>query len=438
MNETVPVAEATSDEAVLPERVQAALGRLVGAAKEGLLALSVEVGLGVLLELLEEEVEGVVGPKGRWNPDRTAVRHGHESGEVTLGGRRVQVKRPRARTADGDAEVPLKTYEHFAERDQLEEVVLERMLAGVSTRRYRRAQEPVGPEVETDARSTSKSAVSRTFVHRTRQLLWNLMNRPLSDLRLAVIMLDGIELHGRTNIVALGITTAGEKLALGVWDGSTENAAVASALLSDLVDRGLDVEQGMLFVIDGSKALRKAIRQVFGNDVPVQRCVQHKERNVLDHLPERDRQPIKARLRAAWKETDHDRALEQLTRLADELDHSHPGAAASLREGMQETLTVTRLGITGKLKLTLQSTNPCESMISTVRVIHRNVKNWSSGDMCLRWTAAGMLEAETRFRKVQGYRGLANLAIAIEHDLLRRRQQTGRATIEEEAATLTM
>ena len=142
---------------------------------------------------------------------------------------------------------------------------------------------------------------------------------------------------------------------------------------------------------------------------------------MLDHLPERDRDPVKARLRRAWKETDHDAALEQLTALALELDHTHPGAAASLREGMEETLTVTRLGITGKLKHTLQSTNPIESMISTVRVIHRNVKHWSSGEMCLRWTAAGMLEAETRFRKVQGYRGLANLAVAIERDLIRRR-----------------
>ena len=275
MKSNVPVAEATRDEAVLPERVREALGQLVGAAKEGLLALSVEVGLGVLSELLEQEVGELVGPKGKWNRERSAVRHGHEDGEVTLGGRRVPVRRPRVRTADGESEVPLATYEHFADRDQLEEVVLERMLAGVSTRRYRRAQEPVGVEVETDARSTSKSAVSRTFVHRTRQQLWNLMNRPLADLRLAVMMLDGIELHGRTNIVALGITTTGEKLALGLWDGSTENATVAAALLADLVDRGLDVEQGMLFVIDGSKGLRKAIRQVFGNDVPVQRCVQH-------------------------------------------------------------------------------------------------------------------------------------------------------------------
>jgi putative transposase len=417
----VPVAEAINDEAVLPERVQEALGQLVGAAREGLLALSVEVGLGVLGELLEQEVDELVGPKGKHDPDRTAVRHGHENGQVTLGGRRVPVERPRARTADGESEVPLSTYDHFAGRDPLAGVVLERMLAGVSTRQYRRVQEPVGEQVEADARSTSKSAVSRTFVQRTRDQLWKLMNRPLSDLRLAVMMLDGIELHGRTNIVALGISTEGDKLALGLWDGSTENATVAGALLSDLVDRGLDVEQGMLFVIDGSKALRKAIRQVFGNDVPVQRCVQHKQRNVLDHLPERDREPVKARLRKAWAETDHDLALEQLNAVAIELDRAHPGAAASLREGMEETLTVTRLGITGKLKLTLQSTNAIESMISTVRVIHRNVKHWSSGEMCLRWTAAGMLEAETRFRKVPGYRGLAHIAVAIEHDLTRRR-----------------
>ena len=333
MSQTVPVAQATSDEAVLPDRVQEALGELVGAAKEGLLALSVEVGLGVLRELLEEEVDELVGPKGKHNPDRSAVRHGHEHGEVTLGGRRVQVRRPRVRTADGESELPLSTYEHFADRDPLEGVVLERMLAGVSTRQHRRAQEPVGEQVESEARSTSKSAASRMFVARTHQQLWRLMNRPLSDLRLAVIMLDGIELHGYTNIVALGITTEGEKLALGLWEGSSENAAVAAALLSDLVDRGVDVEQGLLFVIDGSKALRKAIRRVFGNDVPVQRCVQHKERNVLDHLPERDRPAVKTRLRRAWKETNHTSALEQLNTLALELDHAHPGAAASLREG---------------------------------------------------------------------------------------------------------
>jgi putative transposase len=220
------------------------------------------------------------------------------------------------------------------------------------------------------------------------------------------MMLDGLELKGRMMIVALGITTEGVKIPLGLWEGSTENATVATALLSDLVERGLDPEQGMLFVLDGSKALRKAVRSVFGQ-VPVQRCIRHKERNVMHHLPERDRPPIKARLRKAWAETDYDRALEQLQRLADELEHTHPGAAGSLREGMTETLTVTRLRIKG----TLESTNPCESMIDTVRTTQRNVKNWSSGEMGLRWTAAGMLEAEKQFRKVIGYTDLPRLAI---------------------------
>ena len=416
MKETVLVAQATDDEVVLPERVREALGELVGAAREGLLALSVGVGLGVLTEMLEEEVDEVVGPKGKWNPERTAVRHGHEDGEVTLGGRRVEVRRPRVRTADGESEVKLASYEHFADRDPLRRVVLERMLAGVSTRRYRRTQEPVGEEVEVEARSTSKSSVSRTFVERTRHALAELMSRQLADLRLAVMMIDGIELKERMMIVALGITTEGVKIPLGLWEGSTENATVATALLSDLVERGLDPEQGMLFVIDGSKALRKAVRTVFG-EVPVQRCVRHKERNVIRHLAERDRPPVLGRMRRAWAETDYHRAREQLTRLADELDHTHPGAAGSLREGLEETLTVIRLGIKGKLKRTLESTNPCESMIDCVRTTQRNVKRWSSGEMGLRWTAAGTLEAEKQFRKVVGYTQLPQLAIAIERPL---------------------
>jgi putative transposase len=416
----VPLAQASMDEVVLPERVQEALGQLVGAAREGLLALSVGVGLGVLAELLEEEVVEVVGPRGRHDPERVAVRHGHESGEVTLGGRRVGVERPRVRSADGREEVRLQTYEHFADRDQLARIVLERMLAGVSTRRYRRTQEPVGSEVEQTARSTSRSAVSRTFVERTRRALGELMSRRLDDVRLAVMMLDGLELKGRTNIVALGISTDGVKIPLGLWEGSTENATVATALLSDLVERGLDPEQGILFVTDGAKALRKAIRSVFG-EVPVQRCIRHKERNVLAHLPERDRPAVKARLRRAWAEPDQTRALEQLQLLAGELERTHPGAAGSLREGMEETLTLTRLGIRGNLKRTLESTNPCESMIEIVRRTQRNVKRWSSGEMGLRWTAAGMLEAERQFRRIIGYSDLAKLIAAIEPDLGHRR-----------------
>ncbi len=401
----------------LPERVQEALGELARAAKEGLLALSVGVGLGVLAEMMEEEVDEVVGPRGKHDRDRTAVRHGREAGEVTLGARRVSVERPRVRTADGSAEVSLETYAHFADRDALSRSVLERMLCGVSTRRFHRTQEPVGEQVEAEARSTSKSAVSREFVARTAENLAALMSRRLDDVRLAVLMLDGVELKGRCCVVALGITTEGEKVALGLWEGSTENAAVATALLADLVDRGLDTAQGVLVVIDGAKALRRAVRDVLGERTPVQRCVRHKERNVLDHLPERDRPAVKRRLRAAWALDDHNQALERITGLAGELERSRPGAAASLREGLEETLTVTRLGVRGALRKTLQSTNPCESMIECVRRSSRNVKRWQSGEMCLRWTAAGMLEAERQFRRIIGYRDLAKLANAVEREL---------------------
>jgi transposase-like protein len=432
--ETVSLGPAVlASEAVLPLRVQEALGELVGVAKEGLLALSVGVGLGVLAELMEEEVVEVVGAKGKHDPERAAVRHGHEAGEVTLGGRRVAVERPRVRSADGQAEVRLATYEYFADRDPLTRSVLERMLAGVSTRRYRRTQEPVGSPVERAARSTSRSAVSRTFVERTRRSLGELMSRRLDDVRLAVMMIDGLELQGRCCVVALGITTEGVKIPLGLWEGSTENATVATALLSDLVERGLDPEQGILFVIDGAKALRKAVRNVFG-DAPVQRCLRHKERNVIDHLPERERPAVKQRLRRAWALDDHARALDQLQRLAGELDRSYPGAAGSLREGMDETLTLTRLGVTGSLRRTLESTNPCESMIEIVRRTQRNVKRWSSGEMALRWTAAGMLEAERQFRKIIGYRDLATLIVAIERDHDPRRHSDTAHTARKEAA----
>src|SRR5215210_3487320 len=421
--------------AQLPERVQEALGELAGAAKEGLLALSVGVGLGVLAELMAEEVDDVVGPKGRHDPGRSAVRHGHEGGEVTLGGRRVGVARPRVRATDGSGEVALQTYRHFADRDPLTALVLEQMLAGVSTRRFARTREPVGEAVTEAERSTSKSAVSREFVARTGEHLKTLMSRCLDDVRLAALMLDGIELKGRCCVVALGITTDGVKVPLGLWDGSTENKTVARHLLADLVERGLDVEQGVLVVLDGGKALRAAVREVLG-PVPVQRCIRHKERNVLDHLPERDRPTVKRRLRAAWKLTDHAAALDRLGVLAGELERSHPGAAASLREGLEETVTLQRLGIDGQLWRTLSSTNPIESMIEICRRTSRNVKHWSSGDMCLRWTAAGMLEAERQFRRIIGYQHLARLAVAVERDVTAQRATMALPTPTEPAATL--
>jgi len=247
-------------------------------------------------------------------------------------------------------------------------------------------------------------------------------------------MLDGLELKGRCCVVALGVSTDGVKVPLGLWGGSTENTTICRELLADLVHRGLDCEQGVLVVLDGAKALRAAVNAVLGQ-VPVQRCVRHKERNVLDHLPERDRPAVKRRLRAAWKLTDHDAARERLQALAGELERSHPGAAASLREGLSETVTLQRLGVHPQLWRSLSSTNPIESMIGICRSTSRNVKRWQNGDMCLRWTAAGMLEAEHQFRKIIGYQHLATLAIAVERDLAAQRTPTTTPTISPPSTT---
>ena len=291
---------------------------------------------------------------------------------------------------------------------------MDRMLAGVSTRRFQSVGEPVGEEVEQASTSTGKSTVSEVFIERTRTALGELMGRRLDDVRVAVMMLDGLEIAGRTHIVALGISTEGVKIPLGLWEGSTENATLARTLLADLVDRGLDPEQAILFVIDGGKALRRAIKDVFGERALVHRCQRHKERNVCDLFPERDRPQVLAKIRGAWALKDPDLAEQRLELLASELDHTWPDAAASLREGMSETLTLMRLGITGQLAKTLGSTNPCESMIEIVRRTQRNVKRWQDGDMRKRWTAAGMLVAEQQFRRITGYRDLAKLVIAIE------------------------
>jgi transposase-like protein len=242
-----------ASESPLPAKVQEALGELIGAAREGLLALSVGVGLGVVHELMELEVDEVVGPKGKHDPDRTAKRHGHEDGSMTLGSRRVAVRRPRMRTADDEHELPVESYGYFADRDPLTRAVMDRMLAGVSTRRFVVVGEPVGKEVDRSASATSKTSVSEMFVERTRTALGELMGRRLDDVRLAVMMLDGLEIAERVHVVALGISTDGVKIPLGLWEGSTENATLARTLLADLVDRGLDPDQAILFVVDGGR-----------------------------------------------------------------------------------------------------------------------------------------------------------------------------------------
>jgi transposase-like protein len=400
-------------ELVLPERVTIALAELAGAAREGLLALAVGTGLGVLGSLLDADVERLVGPKGRHQPGRSAVRHGSQPGKVTLGGRRVRVDRPRVRRADGTAELPLPTWQAFASTELLDQLALERMLAKLSTRCYRHGLEPVGSQVEHAATGTSRSAVSRRFVAATEHALAQLLAADLSGLDLVALMLDGIRVAEHTCVVALGITIDGTKVPLALAEGATENATVVRDLLASLRDRGLEVTRPILVVLDGAKALRRAVDDVFDHPV-VQRCQLHKLRNVCDRLPAALASTVAKRMRRAYHHADALAAEADLEALARELDRSHPGAASSLREGLAETLTVIRLGVPPTLARTLRSTNSIESMIAICRDHAANVKRWQDGQMVLRWVAAGMGEAANQFRRVNGYLHLPALRSALD------------------------
>jgi putative transposase len=411
---TIRVAD-TADAVVLPElpeEIALAMADIARAAREGLLAMSVAAGMAVMAAMFEAEITEACGSKGKHNRGRAAVRHGAGKGSVTLGGRRVAVTRPRARSIDGH-EVPLTAYAHFAAEDMLTQVVMERMLAGLATRRHARTGEPVGAQVDQEAKSTSRSAISRRFVRQTETALGELMSRDLSELDIKVLMLDGEHMAERCVVVALAITADGTKVPVGLWDGSTENKTVVRALLADLVDRGLTFDDGLLVVLDGAKALAAAVREVFGAKALIQRCTLHKRRNVADHLPDKDKAWVDAKLVKAFGHPNPDTGLRNAKSLAAQLDKNYPSAAASLREGLQEMFTVARLGIDGRLARTLTTSNPIESMISIARTTNRNVTRWRDGQMVLRWTAAGMLNAERSFRRIKGHKQMPQLVDAL-------------------------
>ncbi|MGH9249037.1 MAG: IS256 family transposase [Acidimicrobiales bacterium] len=403
----------TDAELVLPEAVNVAMAEIGGAVKEGLLALAVATGLQVMTTMMEESVTALAGPKGRHQPNRSAVRHGTEAGSVALGGRRVPVRRPRVRASDGSGELPVDAYEAFSGSDLLGEIALERMMAKLSTRRYRSGLEPVGAAVEAAAGSTSKSSVSRRFVARTETALAELMAADLSGLDIVALMIDGVHFAGHCCVVALGIGIDGTKHPLGVVEGDTENATVVKDLLAGLRDRGLDVTRPTLVVIDGAKALAGAVHAVFDQPV-VQRCQLHKIRNVEAKLPKTLAATVTKKMRAAYHDPDPLAAEATLDALARSLDRAHPGAAGSLREGLAETLTINRLGVPPTLARTLRSTNAIESMIEICRDHSTNVKRWRDGHMALRWCAAGMGEAAKQFRRVNGHLHLGALRRALD------------------------
>ena len=335
---------------------------------------------------------------------------------MTLGGRRVPVTRPRVRAADGSGELPVASYELFTSTEILGKMAMEKMLAGLSTRRYPVGLEPVGEQVAEKSSATSKSAVSRRFVAMTETALAELLSQDLSGLDLVALMIDGVHFAETCCIVALGIDIDGTKHPLALVEGSTENATVVTDLLVGLRERGLDVTRPMLVGIDGSKALRKAVVDVLDHPV-IQRCQLHKIRNVKDHLPQRLRSSVGRRMTDAYHADSALEAEAALLALANELDRTHPGAAASLREGLDETLTVLRLGVPPTLARTLRSTNCVESMISVCREHAANVKRWRDGQMALRWCAAGMVEAGKQFRRVNGHLHLPSLRAALEREV---------------------
>jgi putative transposase len=414
----VPVPQAESPLRHLP------LVELLVDTKTELLELALRSGLKVFTTMLEEDRTAICGPRYMHEPERAASRSGTTRSEVVLGGRRVTIQRPRVRTAAG--EIPLPTFETMAATDPLDRRVVEQMLVGVATRQYGRSLEPLGAEVE--SRGTSKSAVSRRFVARTTAQLVAWQSAPLDGLDLVALLIDGVHLGDHCLIVALGIAADGQKHALGLWDGSTENATVCQGLLANLQSRGLRTDRSVLVILDGSKALRKAVRATFGDAALVQRCQVHKMRNILEYLSDRQRPWAQAILRRAYQSADVKTAQRLLLDLAKRLETDHPSAAESVREGLEETLTVLTLNLSARLRRSLATTNAAESLLSRTRHVKRNVKRWRSGQMMLRWVAAGVLEAAKGFRRLKGYADMPLLVAALRA----RDQQLGLTVAQEE------
>jgi putative transposase len=383
-------------------------------SKAALLEWVHQVGLSALGELFERDAEQLAGPKGKHSKERSHYRWGSAPAELPFGGRRIVVSRPRVRNIVGGEE-QLPTVEHFQRVDPVPARVLNQILLGVSTRGYEKSLEP--PPAGVAARGTSKSAASRHLIARMTDKLREQLTRRLDDLDLLVLMLDGVEVARRTVVVALGVLADGRKVVLGLWLGSTENAALSTALLQNLLERGLKLDGRVLCVIDGGRGIRKALTDVFGDLVVVQRCQVHKKRNVLDHLPQSRKAHVARALSQAWASDSTELARRRLKALLQWLQRNGEcGAAASLREGMEETLTVLKLKLPPALRGFLVTTNAIENLIGSARRTSRNVTRWRSGDMIGRWAALGLLQAERHFKRIRGYRHLPLLKRALRGD----------------------
>jgi putative transposase len=384
------------------------MAEMVGWLREGVGELVRQAGLQLMSLLMDEEVRELAGERSRPQPERTANRWGKERGYCVVMGQKVPIERPRVRTTE-DKEVRLGSYEMFHRGEPLSETVWEKLMLGLSTRRYGQAVREF-----TEAYGLEKSAVSEHFIEASRVKLKDLMERRLNKLQLCALLIDATPFEGQQMIAALGIGQDGRKTILGIRQGATENATVVGELLGDLMNRGLDFSTPRLYVLDGGKALHAAVRKYAGESAPIQRCQVHKRRNVLDHLTDDQKPAVARKLNAAYALEDYAAAREALNGLHHELMHLNPSAARSLGEGLEETLTVHRLHVPQQLRLTLASTNVIESAFSIVERVCLNVKRWHSGDQRERWVGSGLLVAEKQFRRIKGHKQLPLLLRELE------------------------
>ena len=415
------IAEKSSERNEAKRALMRGLGAIV---RRDLRAFVIDTGVAALAELLEEERTAVCGPRHARQEERRAYRAGHTRGELVMGGRRLSTNRPRARTVDGE-EVELPSWRYFSDDDPLTERAVEQMLVGVTTRKYARSLEPTGPGVRT--RGTSKSAVSRRFVAKTEAHMQEWLGRDLGQISLAALMIDGVHIDEHVLLVALAIDVHGNKHVLGLREGATENSTACTELLADLVDRNLRTDYGILAVLDGSRALAKAVRTVWGKRVLIQRCQVHKLRNVTEHLPESMRASVKKSMQQAYRARNATTAKRLLANLRQRLRSDHPGAASSLEEGLDETLTVMGFNLPESLERTLSTTNAVENLIGSVRNLSRRVRRWRDGRMIVRWAATALIEASNHFRRLRGHVGMTKLVAALRaHDAALERAVDGK------------
>jgi transposase-like protein len=389
---------------------------VISSLPEVIRGLAQQTGLLLMSAAMHSECEMIAGLKDSKNPLRAANWWGSDLSPVYYDKQKVRIDRPRLRGKD-NKEIPLATLQAFRDPRGMRSSVMKNMVLGISSRNY---EETV--ECFVKGYGIKKSSVSRHFVKATAEQMREFMERDLTGLDLVAIFIDGIAFKGHLVVVALGLDKGGRKHVLGLWQGATENATICGGLLEDMARRGLNTGKDYLFVLDGSKALRSAVSKQFGSDVAVQRCQQHKRRNVLDHLPKKHQHAIDARISAAYKMADYDEARKSLQLTVKYLEKLNPSAAASLKEGLEETLTIHKFGITGLLRKTLSTTNPIESCFSVTKTITGRVKRWRGDEMVQRWAVASLLRAEKKFKRVKGYKEIPKLIAALQHKSIDRKE----------------